>query len=249
MLGRTREEALRPTAAIAAFLVTVLMLTACGDDPGVAGGNGVVVATVGPTEPPTAPSGSATTPNNGTAELHGFVFPVAGACLPRGDQLMPNAARDYRNGVHEGIDFYSADSCTAVARGTPVAAVKAGRVVRADRDYRDMTRAELDFYLANPNTEEALDKFRGRQVWIDHGGGVLSRYAHLEGIATGLAQGTQVSQGQVIAYVGESGTPESLTAPGSEYHLHFELRVGDSYLGRSLAAAEVRRLYETLFSP
>jgi len=78
---------------------------------------------------------------------------------------------------------------------------------------------------------------------------VLSRYAHLEGIATGLAQGTQVSQGQVIAYVGESGTPESLTAPGSEYHLHFELRVGDSYLGKGLAAAEVRRLYETLFGP
>ena len=113
MLGRTREEALRPTAAIAAFLVTVLMLTACGDDPGVAGGNGVVVATVGPTEPPTAPSGSATTPNDGTAELHGFVLPVAGACLPRGDQLMPNAARDYRNGIHEGIGDYGRAASSA----------------------------------------------------------------------------------------------------------------------------------------
>ena len=55
--------------------------------------------------------------------------------------------------------------------------------------------------------------------------------------------------GQIVGFVGESGTPESITNPGSEYHLHFEVRVGDSYLGKGLAPAEVRRLYQTLFSP
>lgn len=181
--------------------------------------------------------------------LHGFVFPIAGACLPKGDQLMPNAPRPYRNGTHEGIDFYGSDGCAAVGKGTPVLAAKAGRVVRADLAFREMTKAELDAYLANPNTEEALDKFRGRQVWVDHGGGIVTRYAHLDGIAPGVVQGTQVSGGQVIGYVGESGTPEAVTNPGGEYHLHFEVRVGDSYLGRGQPAAEVRRLYETLFSP
>jgi murein DD-endopeptidase MepM/ murein hydrolase activator NlpD len=76
---------------------------------------------------------------------------------------------------------------------------------------------------------------------------VVTRYAHLLGIAPGVALGTVVQAGQFIAFVGESGTPESLSNPGTEYHLHFEVRVGDSYLGKGLSAAEVRRLYERLF--
>jgi murein DD-endopeptidase MepM/ murein hydrolase activator NlpD len=61
--------------------------------------------------------------------------------------------------------------------------------------------------------------------------------------------GAQVAQGQVVAFVGESGTPESVSSPGREYHLHFEMRVGDSYLGKALPPAQVRSLYLTLFSP
>lgn len=162
---------------------------------------------------------------------------------------MPNAARPYRQGVHEGVDFYGSDNCTAISRGTPVLAAKAGRVIRTDLSYVDLTQAEVNQYLANPTTEEALDKFRGRQVWIDHGAGVVTRYAHLSGIADGTTPGTRVTAGQLIAYVGESGTPESVSNPGHEYHLHFEVRVADSYLGKGLPAVEVRGLFQTLFSP
>jgi murein DD-endopeptidase MepM/ murein hydrolase activator NlpD len=56
-------------------------------------------------------------------------------------------------------------------------------------------------------------------------------------------------QGQLVAYVGESGTPESVSSPGRENHLHFEVRIGDSYLGKALPAAQVRTLYMTLFGP
>jgi murein DD-endopeptidase MepM/ murein hydrolase activator NlpD len=182
-------------------------------------------------------------------QIHGFVYPIQGGCLPKGDQLMPNAARPYRNGIHEGVDFYAVDNCTAIANGTHVVAVMAGRVVRADLSYVDPTQAEINAYLANPNTEESLDKFRGRQVWVDHGGGVVTRYAHLSGIAPGITTGTMVTQGQLVAYVGESGTPESIRNPGTEYHLHFEIRTGDGYLGKGLPAAEVRRLWLTAFSP
>ena len=181
--------------------------------------------------------------------LRAFSFPIAGACLPKGDQLMPNAPRVYRNGIHEGVDFYASDSCTAVGRGTPVLAARGGTVVRADLSYVNMTTAELDRLLADPSTAAALDRFRGRQVWIDHGGGSVSRYAHLDTLATGIDVGARVHQGEVIAYVGESGTPESVTNPGSEYHLHFELRVGDSYFGAALPASAVRALYDQLFSP
>ena len=181
--------------------------------------------------------------------LRGFSFPIGGGCLPQGDQLMPNAPRTYRNGIHEGVDFYAVDNCAPVERGTAVIAVADGTIIRADLSYVDLTPAELAAYQAEPNTDAALDKFRGRQVWIDHGGGVVSRYAHLEAIAAGIAPGRSVRQGEVIAAVGESGTPESVTNPGNEYHLHFELRLDASYLGAGLAPATVRPLYEELFGP
>jgi hypothetical protein len=38
-----------------------------------------------------------------------------------------------------------------------------------------------------------------------------------------------------------------LTDPNAEMHLHFELRVGDTYLGNGLPAADVRSLYERAF--
>jgi murein DD-endopeptidase MepM/ murein hydrolase activator NlpD len=162
---------------------------------------------------------------------------------------MPNAPRDYRRGIHEGVDFYNVDNCTAVVRGTPVLAAKAGTVIRADIDYRPMTRADLQAYLANPNTETALDQFRGRQVWVQHEDGAVTRYCHLDGLAPGLANGARVAAGQVIAFVGETGTPESISNPGSEIHLHFEVRLGTTFLGAGLPPAEVRSLYATLFSP
>ncbi len=200
----------------------------------------VVVTPGGPL--PTAPAA------NGSA-LSGFAFPMVGACLPKGDQLMPNAVRAYREGIHEGVDFYEVDNCTRITRGTEVLAAKAGRVVRADLNFIEMAPAELSFYLANPNTEDALDHFRGRQVWIQHDGGIVTRYAHLNAIAPGVAAGTTLARGQVIGFVGESGTPETVTNPGFEYHLHFEVRVGSSFLGQGQSAPEVRRLYTVLFSP
>ena len=84
-------------------------------------------------------------------------------------------------------------------------------------------------------------------MWIDHGGGVVTRYAHLSRIAEGIDVGVSVDQGELIAYVGNSGTPESVTDPNAEMHLHFELRVGDTYLGQGLPPADVRVLYQRAF--
>lgn len=181
--------------------------------------------------------------------LRGFIFPIAGACLPQSDTLMPNAPRPYRNGIHEGVDFYASDNCNKrITKGTEVLAAKGGRVIRADLDYHDLTAQQVNFYWGRSD-EEALDAFRGRQVWIDHGSGIVTRYCHLSGIAPGIREGMTVEQGQIIAYVGESGTPESVTAPGTEYHLHFEVRVGPIFLGKGLPPDEVRALYERLFRP
>jgi peptidoglycan LD-endopeptidase LytH len=190
-------------------------------------------------------SGQAPTPP--PADPTGFIMPIAGGCLPRSDKLMPNAPRTYRKGSHEGIDFYHSDNCTRITRGTPVVAAKAGRVVRVDLKYVDVTKKQVDAYLADPNTEASLDQFRGRQVWIDHGDGIITRYCHLSGIAPGLAVGAMVTPGQLLGFVGESGTPSSVSNPGHEFHLHFELRVGGSFLGKDLPAARVRALYRAAF--
>ena len=188
-------------------------------------------------------------PTNGNVPLAGFIFPISGGCLPTGDQLMPNAPREYRLGIHEGVDLYNVDNCTAIGLGTPVMAAKAGRIIRIDTTYVDLTVDSLDALLANPTTADSLDAFRGRQVWIDHGGGIVTRYCHLSDVETGLQAGQSVTAGQTIAFVGESGTPESVSAPGNEYHLHFELRVGSSYLGADEDPATLRTRYLDLFAP
>jgi murein DD-endopeptidase MepM/ murein hydrolase activator NlpD len=205
------------------------------------GASSTPAPTPSPTPPPANPAGT------------GFRFPIEGACLPASENLWPNAPRAYRLGIHEGMDFYDYDNCATIVDGTPAVAVKAGTVIRADHDYVGLTLAELNELLTRSEQQgftdaQALDRFRGRQVWIDQGGGIVTRYAHLSGIPDNIQKGTKVSAGDVVAYVGDSGTPESVTAPGVEIHLHFEIRVGDSFLGAGLPADQVRYLYNEVFS-
>ncbi len=187
------------------------------------------------------------------AGVSGFAYPLAGACLPEHDRLLPGAPREYRRGMHEGVDFYGSENCASVGRDTEVLAAKAGTVIRADWAYQELTAETLAELMERVEREggsspDVTDAFRGRQVWIDHGGGVVTRYAHLNGVADGVVVGSEVEQGAPIAYVGESGTPESVTAPGTQVHLHFEIRIGDDFLGRGLEPAPVRALYEQAFA-
>ena len=218
---------------------------------GTSTGTPVPASPSGPQQPAATPTPDPTSIDPVTYD---FAFPIEGACLPSSDQLMPNAPREYRGGIHEGVDFYGVYNCVPITQGTPVRAVADGVVIRADRNYHDLTWEELDALnqrVANgdANDPDVLDAFRGRQVWIHHDNGVVTRYAHLSGIAEGIAEGVRVLKGEVIAYVGESGTPESLTAPGTEYHLHFEIRVGNTFLGQGLPPDQVRMLYEQAFTP
>src|SRR5439155_56006 len=109
-----------------------------------------------------------------------FLVPIEGADVPDDPALMPGAPRDYRAGIHEGVDF-------PAPSGTPVVAAAAGRVVRVDTSFLDWTREQQDIALDEALTlgytpAATLDRIRGRQVWIDHGKGVVTRYAHLAAI-------------------------------------------------------------------
>ena len=253
---------LSPRAMSAPLLVLALLMVACGRS-----GDGTVTVIVdgtpqsvvaGSTEVVSTPEPLPFTPTSPASlldleDLHGFVYPVEAACLPGSDALMPNAPREYRNGVHEGVDFYDLSACARVSRGTPVLAMFGGVVTRADLNYEDITArqiADLTDRTASQgfSDPQTLDVYRGRQIWIDHGDGVVTRYAHLEAIEPGLDVGVEVQRGAVIGAVGESGTPESVIAPGTELHPHVEVRIGDSFLGAGLPPAEVRALYERLFT-
>jgi hypothetical protein len=158
--------------------------------------------------------------------VRGLALPLEDVALPIEAELLPNAPREFRGGWHEGIDF-------AAPSGTAVHAVAAGTVMRVDRDFEDWSRESEGAALAAAvglgyTPAATLDRIRGRQVWIDHGRGVVSRYAHLSVVAD-LVVGETVERGQVVGMVGSSGYEEG--GP----HLHLEVRIGTSYLGDGLS--------------
>ena len=181
--------------------------------------------------------------------VRGLLIPIDDAEIPTAPELLPNSPREYRAGWHEGIDF-------AADRGTLVRAAAGGTVVRVDRDFVDWDAAALNAALEASialgyTPEDTLDRIRGRpplwrpprrwrQVWIDHGRQMVTRYAHLDTVAD-LRVGETVARGQVIGTVGSSGFEEG--GP----HLHFEVRVGDDYLGDWLEGDELVRVITRSF--
>lgn len=90
-----------------------------------------------------------------------------------------------RTAFHAGIDFRA-------GQGTPVRAAAAGTVIHAGRNGG-----------------------YGNMVEIDHGNGLVTRYAHLSAITVG--DGQTLSAGDMV---GRSGSTGRSTGP----HLHFEVR-------------------------
>lgn len=90
--------------------------------------------------------------------------------------------------AHKGVDY-------AAPRGTPIKAAGDGRVVLAGRKGG-----------------------YGNTVIIKHGQRYQTLYAHMNGFAKGIRNGTNVKQGQIIGYIGTTGLS---TGP----HLHYEFQV------------------------
>jgi len=188
------------------------------------------------------------------AQYH-LALPTPGGVLPDQFVFYPGARRAYRYGVHQGIDFYEQAQGVRMEMGTPVLSAGDGVVVRADVNYQEMSLDEVNFLLADAHARhitppETLDKLGGRQVWIDHGGGLLTKYEHLSSITDGLSVGDHVERGQVIGKVGLSGTPDGIEGNLAFPHLHFEIRIGPDhayYLGQWLSIEETRRILESLF--
>jgi murein DD-endopeptidase MepM/ murein hydrolase activator NlpD len=109
---------------------------------------------------------------------------VVRAVKPVRNYKFSSAFRGPHRRSHDGIDL-------SARRGTPVYAVKPGRVVSAD-----------------------WDGGYGRKVTVDHGGGLITVYAHLDSMSVKAGQRLRI--GQRLGRVGTSGRTTGA-------HLHFEV--------------------------
>lgn len=184
--------------------------------------------------------------------------PIQGGHVSTQLSHMPGSRRPYRKGFHEGHDFYPNTSGRGIGYGSPVAAVGRGRVIRIWDEQHDGYK-ELDTSMREALLSKAswdtpgglppgdLDVLRGKQVWLDLGGGVVARYCHLSSVAEGLLLGEVVEAGTVLGFIGNSGTSNGAKQTQNDAHLHFELRLHESYLGEGLDQREAQLAFKAAF--
>jgi murein DD-endopeptidase MepM/ murein hydrolase activator NlpD len=108
----------------------------------------------------------------------------------RADQLLDTFSAARGEGrVHDAIDIMA-------PKGTPVLAAGGGKILRL---FQSKAGGMTIYQLSNDQ------KF-------------IYYYAHLDRYADGLSEGRIVTQGETIAYVGDTGN-----AGAGNYHLHFSI--------------------------
>lgn len=95
--------------------------------------------------------------------------------------------------AHKGVDY-------AAPTGTPIRSSGNGKIVMAGRNGG-----------------------YGNTVIIQHGQRYRTLYAHMQGFARGIREGSNVKQGQIIGYIGTTGLS---TGP----HLHYEFQVDGQHI-------------------
>ncbi len=180
-------------------------------------------------------------------------MPLQGVHLPDNDNNLPSAAREYRKGVSQGFVFTGIDSGVRVSYDLPVLAATDGEIVKLDANFKEMTQAEYSALLErskNGATENDLMKLRGRQVWLKHSDGSITRYCHLSKINENISFAAPIKRGQVIGYVGNSGTVEGIRESKGNARLLFEIWSKDGrFFGENLKPAEVRLNAGKLLKP
>lgn len=137
--------------------------------------------------------------NNGASQVEdkipSFILPVSGALSKKHDPSLQVYSTTLNDyRVHVGLDIVTAENA-------PVYAAADGTISKIWKD-----------------------PMMGYCIAIKHGGDCVTVYKNLaESLPQGIAEGTSVRSGQLIAAVGES----SMIEVAEEPHLHFEMSVDD----------------------
>lgn len=187
-----------------------------------------------------------------------IALPITTCNLPFGNpQLLVGALRDYRSGIHNGLDF----NC-----GTDDHLIKSaaeGQVIFVVRDYVDASVENRELVLEN--AEAAVDTpfwtlamLYGNFVAMTHdlegvNGRVVTIYAHMSEVDANIVPGVLIPQGTLLGRVGNRGTSASaagITNNDSSLHLHWELHVDDRPVGYLQETVDTEQLYlDMLCSP
>ena len=141
---------------------------------------------------PPLPPDPAPSPSPEPANFVGQVNLIVPVAGVRPEQLLDTFDDARSEGrVHDAIDIMAAAE-------TPVLAAADGKIIKLFQSERGGTT----IYQLSADQQ------------------LIFYYAHLSRYADGLAEGNTVKQGQVIAYVGDTGN-----AGAGNYHLHFSIAV------------------------
>jgi murein DD-endopeptidase MepM/ murein hydrolase activator NlpD len=125
-----------------------------------------------------------------TGTPSGFRFPVNGEYRFSNSWGAPRMVGTKFAHAHQGVDVFA-------SKGTPLVAVEPGTVVR-----------------------RGSDRLGGLKLWLIGDSGYLYYYAHLDGFVPSVVEGTRVTAGQTVGFVGDTGN-----AKGGAPHVHFEVHV------------------------
>lgn len=158
----------------------------------------ITVTTASPAQTPGSPNATETPANSLSRDgtLAGSFIGTLKLIIPvvgvRPDQLLDTFTASRSEGrVHDAIDI-------PAPAGTSVVAVADGQIIKLFQSERGGTTV----YQSSPDQK------------------LMFYYAHLQRYADGLVAGKFVRQGEVIAYVGDTGN----AGPGN-FHLHFSISV------------------------
>ncbi len=125
---------------------------------------------------------------------------------------------------HQGQDWQYTPNNTSY--GQNIYAVDAGTVVYVETGW---TGCDDPFIAGGNDWNQPSNK-----IIIQHTNGLYTRYVHIKDVIPGIAVGSVVAHGEVIAYVGNVGpiSPCNNSDPNINAHLHFE--VGTGWSGNTL---------------
>ena len=195
-------------------------------------------------------------PNWKNISFNKLLLPCENLPVPKRAKLLPNAPREYRKGVHRGIDFFA-------DWGTPVRAVAEGTVIRADHNFKEVSsalRSEL-LQKASQIHRTPSDVFEhvllGKSVVLDHGLNfipgyrVITIYAHLSHINKNVKPGVKIKKGEQLGKTGNTGMQASTLGKRDGSHLHWEMilqnKDGEFYTGQGLKYKELYPLLKSMF--